>query len=132
MICDVREAVLVEVLAQLRDDVRPGHVGHVAEVVLRGDLVRQDGARAAREHVAAPDAVDVHRGAVAPHRGDGERIVGDEARDAEPLGRDIDLHLRGLQLELVFFFLRELLDVVVEAVDQHLVAGRVDERRRAS
>ena len=92
---DVRVALLVEMRAKLLRDVDAVHLRQVAEVVLRGDLVGQNRAGASRIHVAAPDAVEVHRRAIARHLQERERIVRDEARDAEVLGRD--LHVDALR-----------------------------------
>ncbi len=95
-------AFLIEVSPQLLEDVGAVHVRHVADVVLGGDGVRQDGARTAREHVAAPDAIQIERSAVARHGHDLHRLIGDKARHTEVFRGFCRLQLLRLFGKLLF------------------------------
>ena len=100
----------------------PAHVGHIAEVVLRGDLVGQNRPGATRIHVAAPDAIQIERGAERCMRSIVERIVRDVARDADVGG--CHLHVspgcRGLEILDLRFGQRS--HVFEKAVDERRVA----------
>ena len=119
---DVFVSVGIELGTKFLDDVQTVHLGNVTEVMLRGDLVGQDGASAAGVHVAAPDAVEVEGGAEATIVGDLVGVVGHEASDTAVLSHAGEVHVGGLGLQLLLLHCSGLFLTFKEAFDERSVA----------